>query len=91
MSTHIITVVFGCLSAVLWIGSSVVPMPRQVWIVARVGGGGPSDDVDLLVSRLRTPITVERRGGAVRGCCDDRADRGGLFVVSLLRLGADAA
>jgi hypothetical protein len=53
MTAHIISVVFGCLSAVLWIGSSAVPMPHRVWIVARVGGGGPSDDVDLLVKRLR--------------------------------------
>ena len=63
--THIITVVFGCLSAVLWIGSSVVPMPRRVWIVARVGGGGPSDDVDLLVKGLRLQ---SRLSGAAALC-----------------------
>jgi hypothetical protein len=47
------SIVFGCLSAALWLWSSVVPMPPQVWTLARTGGGGPSPDLDKLVTGLR--------------------------------------
>ena len=49
----ILAVLFGSLSAALWIASSFIPLPRRIWTQARVGEGGPSPDLDLLAHRLR--------------------------------------
>jgi len=47
------SIAFAFLSAVIWFAAAVVPIRRTVWVVARVGGGGPSPELDTVLRRLR--------------------------------------
>ena len=44
---------FALLSAAIWIVAALVPLPKTVWLVALVGGGGPSRELDATLRRLR--------------------------------------
>jgi hypothetical protein len=44
---------FALLSAAIWVAAALIPIQKNVWIVARVGGGGPSPELEAVLGRLR--------------------------------------
>jgi hypothetical protein len=65
MIASLVSIVAGSLSAGLWIAASAIRFPPRIWIAARVGGGGPSEDVDQLLTVLRRQ---SRLNGAAAAC-----------------------
>lgn len=43
---------FAFLSAMIWIAAALIPIPKTAWLVARIGGGGPSAELDAILYRL---------------------------------------
>lgn len=44
---------FALLSAGIWVAAALLPVPKTAWLVARIGGGGPSPELDTILHRLR--------------------------------------
>jgi hypothetical protein len=47
------SVAFAGLSALLWLASALVKLPKTVWLQFGAGGGRPSPEMDMLLSQLR--------------------------------------
>jgi hypothetical protein len=45
------SVFFSFLSAMIWLAAAAIP--KTAWIIARAGGGGPSQEIDAILRRLR--------------------------------------
>ena len=57
-----LTVLFGDLSAIFRFASALVPVPRNVWFQAHVGGGGPNQEFEKLLSGLKRQSHLNRCG-----------------------------
>jgi hypothetical protein len=51
--TVVVTVLFSAASAAFWLWAAVLPIPQKVWIQARAGAGGPSEDLDVVLRTLK--------------------------------------
>ena len=45
--------VFALLSALIWPAAALLPIPKKIWLVAHIGGGGPSPELEAILARLR--------------------------------------
>jgi hypothetical protein len=47
------SIAFAGVSAAIWLGSALIPLPKTARLTARIGHGGPSPALDAILGRLK--------------------------------------